>query len=54
MPNNQNFSNVSGNLASSATATSTGNLYTETVGNTNLKALADLQDINTITHTANT
>ena len=53
MPNNQNFSNVSGNLASSATATSTGNLYTETVGNTNLKALADLQDINTITHTAN-
>lgn len=53
MPNTQNFSNVAGNLANSATATSTGNLYTETIGDTNLRALANLQDINTITHEAN-
>lgn len=53
MPNGLNFSNVAGNMAASATATSTGNIYTEKVGNTNLRALADLQDINTITHEAN-
>lgn len=56
MPNNQNFSNVSAggpNISAVATPNSTGNIYTESVGNTNLRALMDLQDINTITHKAN-
>lgn len=55
MPNNSNFSNVTGgpNIDPVLTPNSTGNIYTESVGNTNLRALMDLQDINTITHKAN-
>lgn len=56
MPNNQSFSNVKAggpNVSAVASPNSTGNLYTESVGNTNLRALMDLQDINSITHNAN-
>lgn len=56
MPNNQNFSNVSAggpNISAVSNPKSTGNLYTEKVGNTNLRALMDLQDINTISHEVN-
>ena len=56
MPNNANFSNVSAggpNISAVANPHSTGNMYTETLGNTNLRALMDLQDINNITSTAN-
>ena len=53
MPNNQSFSNVTAggpNVSAVSSPNSTGNLYTESVGNTNLRALMDLQDINSITH----
>lgn len=56
MPNLQNFSNVQAggpNLSAVQNVNPTGNLYTESVGNTNLRALMDLQDINTISHKAN-
>lgn len=53
MPNTNLFSNLTGNLESGQTAKSTGNMYNENVGKTNLRTLADLEDINNITSTAN-
>lgn len=48
------FSNVNGNLSDGQFAhNGGGNMYSESLGNTNLRALMDVQDINTITSTAN-